>query len=223
MGDPHLAALHTVFRAEGWEGAIEVEAGIDGDVRNSGVARYRDLSNRHLTGWVTAAEEDGAVSLRCRTVESGIGVALAARTLAGCGGEGEEQSVGPGFRHTAKAVFQRLMLPLSPDSDAVVDKTVALYTSRDLAIGSPCGQPWPRFEEPRTSRICSPRTSGPGRICGSRSGWRSRAKRVAFSGCTSSTYCRRSPRTPPDSMWGYRREGCTVRRTGAMSSGTSCS
>ncbi|WP_405686940.1 glycoside hydrolase family 65 protein [Streptomyces sp. NBC_00057] len=137
MGDPHLAALHTVFRAEGWEGAIEVEAGIDGDVRNSGVARYRDLSNRHLTGWVTAAEEDGAVSLRCRTVESGIGVALAARTLAGCGGEGEEQSVGPGFRHTAKAVFQRLMLPLSPDSDAVVDKTVALYTSRDLAIGSP--------------------------------------------------------------------------------------
>ncbi|MFJ1549021.1 glycoside hydrolase family 65 protein [Streptomyces sp. NPDC088246] len=137
MGDPHLAALHTVFRAEEWAGAIEVEAGIDGDVRNSGVARYRDLSNRHLTGWVTATEEDGAVSLRCRTVESDIGIALAARTLAGCGGEGKEQRVGPSSRHTAKAVFQRLMLPLSPDSDAVVDKTVALYTSRDLAIGSP--------------------------------------------------------------------------------------
>ncbi|MCX5342829.1 glycoside hydrolase family 65 protein [Streptomyces atratus] len=137
MGDPHLAALHTVFRAEGWAGAIEVETGIDGDVRNSGVARYRDLSNRHLTGWVTATEEDGAVSLRCRTVESDIGIALAARTLAGCGGERKEQRVGPSSRHTAKAVFQRLMFPLSPDSDTVVDKTVALYTSRDRAIGSP--------------------------------------------------------------------------------------
>lgn len=45
MGDPHLAALRTVFRAEGWAGVIEVEAGIDGGVRNSGVARYRDLSS----------------------------------------------------------------------------------------------------------------------------------------------------------------------------------
>ncbi|MFJ5722427.1 glycoside hydrolase family 65 protein [Streptomyces sp. NPDC093149] len=168
MGDPRLAALHTVFRAQGWTGVVEVEAGIDGDVRNSGVARYRDLSNRHLTGWVTGTEEDGVVSLRCRTVESDVGVALAARTLAGCGDEGRQvprpgpgiepepepepgsrprprprpgpgpdPDPGPRFRQTEKAVFRRLVLPLSPDSDAVVDKTVALHTTRDPAIGSP--------------------------------------------------------------------------------------
>lgn len=158
MGDPRLAALHTVFRAQGWTGVVEVEAGIDGDVRNSGVARYRDLSNRHLTGWVTGTEEDGVVSLRCRTVESDIGVALAARTLAVCGDEGGQvpepgpglepepgsrprprpgPDPGPRFRQTEKAIFQRLVLPLSPDSDAVVDKTVALHTTRDTAIGSP--------------------------------------------------------------------------------------
>ncbi|MER5358027.1 glycosyl hydrolase family 65 protein [Streptomyces sp. NPDC002785] len=149
MGHPHLAALHTVFRAEGWAGVIEVEAGIDGDVRNSGVARYRDLSNRHLTGWVTATEEEGVVSLRCRTVESDIGVALAARTLARCGGgrkQGAEPGPGPHSRQAEKAVFQRLVLPLSPDFDAVVDKTVALYTSRDLAIGSPL---WAAVDEVR--------------------------------------------------------------------------
>ncbi|MFJ1678910.1 glycosyl hydrolase family 65 protein [Streptomyces sp. NPDC088251] len=182
MGDPHLAALHTVFRAEGWTGVIEVEAGIDGDVRNSGVARYRELSNRHLTGWVTGAVDDGVVSLRCRTVESDIGIALAARTLAVYGGEGGERQEGeqrphsgpgpasdaasdagpasdaapgshsapgsdpapdlhPSPRQTEKAVFQRLVLPLSSDSDATaavaVDKTVALHTTRDPAIGNP--------------------------------------------------------------------------------------
>ncbi|MFD4762290.1 glycoside hydrolase family 65 protein [Streptomyces sp. NPDC058439] len=186
MGDPHLAALHTVFRAERWAGVIEVESGIDGGVRNSGVARYRDLSNQHLTGWVTGADEDGVVSLKCRTVESDIGVALAARTLAVYGGEtGRDTDIGtdcdcdrdsgpgpgpdrdpdpdldldsapgsdahphphprphphPHSRQTEKTVFQRLVLPLDPDSDitatVAVDKTVALHTTRDLAIGSP--------------------------------------------------------------------------------------
>ncbi|MFF2406759.1 glycoside hydrolase family 65 protein [Streptomyces sp. NPDC058092] len=148
MGDPHLAALHTVFWAEGWAGVIEVEAGIDGGVRNCGVARYRDLSDQHLTGWVTGADEDGVVSLKCRTVESDIGVALAARTLAVYGGEpGPDAGPGPGPdshprpRQTEKTVFQRLVLPLNPDSDitatVAVDKTVALHTTRDLAIGSP--------------------------------------------------------------------------------------
>ncbi|MFF9351461.1 glycoside hydrolase family 65 protein [Streptomyces sp. NPDC014734] len=193
MGDPHLAAVRTVFRARGWTGVVEVEAGIDGDVRNSGVARYRDLADRHLTGWVTGRGEDGVLSLRCHTVESEIGIALAARIRAGPGhgdgpGDGERArrpvpctatatatatapapgagpgavmscvpgadpapvmpdapGAGPGpdtppvpyVRRAAKAVHRRLMLPLGPGADAVVDKTVALHTTRDAAIGSP--------------------------------------------------------------------------------------
>ncbi|MFF9076589.1 glycosyl hydrolase family 65 protein [Streptomyces sp. NPDC014872] len=214
MGDPHLAALRTVFRAEGWAGEIEVESGIDGDVRNAGVERYRDLSNRHLTGWVTGTHDDGVVSLRCRTVESDIGIALAARTWAGHGAArtpgprpataaapdagsdprsgpatasdpGPDARSGPGpattpvpgpdatnasgpvtasgpvatpgpvavlapvtafdiattpvpqFRQTPTSVFRRLVLPLDPGADTVVDKTVALHTTRDPAIGGP--------------------------------------------------------------------------------------
>ena len=136
MGDPHLAALHTTFSAEGWSGELEVEAGIDGDVRNTGVARYRELADRHLTGWETGTEAESAVWLRCRTVESDIGIALAARTLASCGPERDgEHRAEP--RQEPRAVHQTMMLPLAPGADAVVDKTVALYTSRDPAIGSP--------------------------------------------------------------------------------------
>ncbi|MET8416964.1 glycosyl hydrolase family 65 protein [Streptomyces sp. NPDC005098] len=140
MGTPHLAALHTVFTADGWTGSIEVEAAIDGDIRNTGVSRYRDLSNCHLTGWSTGAEQDDVVWLRCRTVESDIGFALASRTVATSGGPGRH--TGESGRHsrpwqTPRQIFQTLVLPLDPARDAVVDKTVALYTSRDPAIGSP--------------------------------------------------------------------------------------
>ncbi|MEU0130700.1 MULTISPECIES: glycosyl hydrolase family 65 protein [unclassified Streptomyces] len=136
MGDPHLAALHTRFGAEGWSGELEVEAGIDGDIRNSGVARYRDLADRHLADWETGTEADAMVWLRCRTVESDIGIALAARTLASCGPERNGDHRAEPVRQP-RAVHQVLRLPLAPGSDAVVDKTVALYTSRDPAIGSP--------------------------------------------------------------------------------------
>ncbi|MER5682872.1 glycosyl hydrolase family 65 protein [Streptomyces sp. NPDC002205] len=140
MGTPHLAALHTVFTADGWTGSIEVEAAIDGDIRNTGVLRYQDLSNRHLTGWSTGAEQDDVVWLRCRTVESDIGFALASRTVATSGGPGRHTD--ESGRHarpwqTPRQIFQTLVLPLDPARDAVVDKTVALYTSRDPAIGSP--------------------------------------------------------------------------------------
>ncbi|MFS0695722.1 glycoside hydrolase family 65 protein [Streptomyces nitrosporeus] len=137
MGDPHLAALHTVFTAEGWTGELEVVAGIDGDVTNSGVARYRDLANRHLTGWDTGVERGSTVWLRCRTVESDIGLALAARTVAtfGTAESGGDHHAHP--EQLPRGVQQHLLVPMGPGSPAVVDKTVALYTSRDQAIGSP--------------------------------------------------------------------------------------
>ncbi|WP_326698452.1 glycoside hydrolase family 65 protein [Streptomyces sp. NBC_01754] len=137
MGDPHLAALHTVFTAEGWEGELEVVSGIDGDVRNQGVARYRELADRHLTGWETGTEHGSVVWLRCGTVESDIGIALAARTVAVCPPETDHTEYRAEPEQQPRAVQQNLLLPLGPASPAVVDKTVALYTSRDPAIGSP--------------------------------------------------------------------------------------
>ncbi|MEU5718921.1 glycosyl hydrolase family 65 protein [Streptomyces sp. NPDC020403] len=137
MGDPHLAALHTTFTAEGWEGELEVESGIDGDVRNSGVARYRDLANRHLTGWETGIESGSTVWLRCRTVESDIGVALAARTVATAVPKGNGGGHRAEPRQLPRVVQQTLRLPMAPEVTVAVTKTVALYTSRDAAIGSP--------------------------------------------------------------------------------------
>ena len=44
----HIAALETTIVAEDWSGTIEIRSTIDGNVRNSGVERYRELASTHL-------------------------------------------------------------------------------------------------------------------------------------------------------------------------------
>ncbi|MFE0087994.1 glycoside hydrolase family 65 protein [Streptomyces sp. NPDC058991] len=132
MADPHLAVLRTVFTAEGWSGEIEVESAIDGDVVNANVHRYRSLSRSHLAQVRTGAEESGTVWLRCRTNSSDVGVAMAARTVVH-GREPTSSLLRPA-RHRA---VRRLVVPVAPGVPVVVDKTVALHTSRDPAIGDP--------------------------------------------------------------------------------------
>src|SRR5205807_1197072 len=49
MADPYLAGLECTLEPVNWSGRLTVRSGIDGRVRNGGVARYRGLSGRHLT------------------------------------------------------------------------------------------------------------------------------------------------------------------------------
>ncbi|WP_174856075.1 glycoside hydrolase family 65 protein [Streptomyces hyaluromycini] len=130
MGDPHLAALRTEFTAGGFAGELEVEAALDGGVRNAGVPRYRDLAGRHLVRVRTGTAAPDTVWLRCRTRASDIRIGMAARLT---GDAPVEVGINP-----LQAV-QRLLLPLTPGGTSTVDKTVALHTSRDPAIGDPLG------------------------------------------------------------------------------------
>ncbi|MGW3356257.1 glycoside hydrolase family 65 protein [Streptomyces bungoensis] len=128
MGDPHLAALRTDFTAEDFTGTLEVEAALDGGVTNSGVARYRDLDGRHLTDVRAGGAAPGPAWLSCRTRTSGIGVGLASRLTA----DAPVSDAPEGHR-----AVQRLLLDLTPGRRVTVDKTVALHTSHDPAIGDP--------------------------------------------------------------------------------------
>ncbi|MFV0132148.1 glycoside hydrolase family 65 protein [Streptomyces sp. HMX87] len=128
MADPHLAALRTEFTMEAGSAELEVEAALDGGVTNAGVPRYRDLDGRHLTHVHTGVDAPDTVWLRCRTTTSDIRIGLAARLTADTPVECE---------HDHLRATQRVRLGLSPARTAVVDKTVALHTSRDPAISDP--------------------------------------------------------------------------------------
>ncbi|MFE0389215.1 glycoside hydrolase family 65 protein [Streptomyces bungoensis] len=136
MGDPHLAALRTVFTAEGWSGEVEVESCLDGEVMNAGVHRYRALNRHHVTHVRTGVREPHTVWLSCRTSTSDVTVALAARTTVSAGAAPVVSQPRPG-RHRA---VHRLVVQVAPGRPVTVDKTVALHTSRDTAISDPLAE-----------------------------------------------------------------------------------
>ncbi|MGW3171451.1 glycoside hydrolase family 65 protein [Streptomyces sp. NPDC001153] len=128
LADRHVAALRTEFTIEGDGTELEVEAALDGRVTNAGVARYRDLDGRHLTQIRTGLAAHGAMWLRCHTRTSRIESVLAARLSA-------EAPVATA--HEALRAVQHVRLRLAPGRTVTVDKTVALHTSHDPAIGDP--------------------------------------------------------------------------------------
>jgi alpha,alpha-trehalase len=132
MKDPHLAGLETTFTAENWSGTLEVCSGVDGRVINSGVKRYRDLNGRHLVVRHAAEADDETVELQAETSQSGIRIAIAARTRVLTDGTpapaGRRLATEPGF------VGHALMLNVEEGRPATVEKIAALYTSRDRGI-----------------------------------------------------------------------------------------
>jgi len=132
MKDPHLAGLETTFTAENWAGTLEVWSGLDGRIVNSGVRRYRGLSNRHLAV-LHAAEAGGQIiALQAETTQSRIRIAVAARTS--LRRDGEQVAVERRLVTEPGAVTHALTLTLERGRPVTVEKIAALYTSRDRAI-----------------------------------------------------------------------------------------
>ena len=134
MDNPHLAALETIITAEDWAGRVEVRSGLDGEVANTGVARYRDLASRHLEAPELKEFDTATIGLRTCTSQSRILIALAACTRAHVAGRpaGTRRVVREGGQ-----IAQVITASLARGQSLVSDKTVSLYTSRDPAISEP--------------------------------------------------------------------------------------
>ncbi|MEU5992423.1 glycosyl hydrolase family 65 protein [Spirillospora sp. NPDC047418] len=128
MDDPHLAALETTIVAEDWSGPIEITSAVDGRVVNSGVERYRNLPNAHLTHEKSPQPSDPELLLlRASTVSSKIGVAVAARTRV-------RPPVERGHRAEDGWTGQDLTVDADEGVPVTVEKVAAVFTSRDRAI-----------------------------------------------------------------------------------------
>ncbi len=138
MVDPHLLALESTVTAEDWSGRLVIRSGLDGGVRNAGVARYRDLSSRHLLPPDLEAPDRETLALRTATTQSRIVIALAARTRLRSGPrplDPERLVV-----REPEGIAHEIPVDLEQAASATVEKVVALYTSRDPAISEPGAQ-----------------------------------------------------------------------------------
>lgn len=135
MADPHRAAQRTVLIPENWSGRLQVRAGIDGRVRNRNVAAFAALTDRHLTDVTTGTAPGTLLWLTARTTQSEISVALCART----------EVLRDGARASAQRrldgkdglIEEDLSLSVRAGEEITVDKTVAVFASRDRGISQP--------------------------------------------------------------------------------------
>jgi trehalose/maltose hydrolase-like predicted phosphorylase len=134
IAQPHLVALETELVAENWSGRLDIRSGIDGAVRNTGVTRYQGLTSRHLAPAGHGAE--GALSwLQVATLGSPLTIALAARTRVH---ESEHPVSVTRYDELSDArVAQILTVEAAVGRPLVVEKIVAVYTSRDPAVDDP--------------------------------------------------------------------------------------
>ncbi|MER7752272.1 glycosyl hydrolase family 65 protein [Kitasatospora sp. NPDC097643] len=128
---PHLLALESTFTPENWSGPLEVRSGLDGDVANTGVARYRGLVERHLVPAGQGVNGDGLLWLEADAANSPLRIALSARTRAGAA----RAEVAAESREGWAAHL--LTLDAERGRPVAVTKTVAVHTSRDRAIETP--------------------------------------------------------------------------------------
>ncbi len=136
MAYPHLAAIDYRITPENWEGSLRIRSGIDGSVRNTGVARYRQLANRHLQVVAHGRIAPEGVYLTARASQSRFEVGMAARVCLFRRGEPcdvqrhildeEEDSIG-----------EELRVDAARGETIRVEKTVALFASNDRGIGEP--------------------------------------------------------------------------------------
>ena len=132
---PHACALETTVWAEDWSGTVEFLSLIDGDVRNSGVERYRDLSSDHLVATETRELSPESVLLVCQTIQSRIPIAVAARTTAWRGDA--PLTVDRRFVDEHRRTGHDLLVHLDAGESVTVEKIAAVFTGRDHAIAEP--------------------------------------------------------------------------------------
>ncbi len=129
MVNPHCVALEFSVTPLNYFGPIAIRSGIDGDIINDGVARYRQLASRHLEP-LDAGQTDNGIFVKVRTNSSKIDVVCAARISLTVDGRPAtaDRRVGTGTAF-ASETYELLA---EEGRTYKVDKLVGIYTSREV-------------------------------------------------------------------------------------------
>ncbi|WP_063738385.1 trehalose-phosphatase [Mycobacterium tuberculosis] len=130
MNRPNLVALQTRIESENWSGTVDFRSLVDGGVHNTLVDRYRQLSSQHLTTAEIEVLAD-SVLLRTQTSQSGIAIAVAARSTLWRDG----QRVDAQYRvaRDTNRGGHDIQVTLSAGQSVTLEKVATIFTSRDAA------------------------------------------------------------------------------------------
>lgn len=135
MEDPHMAGIQWEFEPLNWSGEIVVKSALDAGVRNRGVDRYRDLNDQHLELLEKGEISEGGVYLLVQTNQSHLVMAQAARCKVYTGDE--ELEVNREVVQEEEQIAEMISLPVTLGETSIIEKILALFTSKDEAITEP--------------------------------------------------------------------------------------
>ncbi|MBW6515649.1 MAG: glycoside hydrolase family 65 protein [Candidatus Cloacimonetes bacterium] len=135
MNDYHVAAIEWQIIPENWSGKITIRSGIDGDIINNNVARYRELNQGHIEVLEKDAFFDNSIYLISRTKQSKILMTQAAKTNIYI--KEKKQSTKHKVINKKGFIAGDFQIKCSRQQPIRIEKLVSLYTSRDFAISDP--------------------------------------------------------------------------------------
>lgn len=127
---PHLAVQKLTLHAENWSGLLQVEGGIDADMRNEQVERYQDFDTRHLTGFQASDPAAAVAWLTCHTTQSVVGAALACTVTV------PNAATGSTPHRASRDGYTTRQTHVSPDRPAIIYKVATLRTSPTRSTGA---------------------------------------------------------------------------------------
>jgi trehalose/maltose hydrolase-like predicted phosphorylase len=135
MHDIHLAGIEWTLIPENWSGKVTIRSGIDGDVKNQGVKRYKDLNGNHLNILETGTINAAAIFLQSQSRQSKILMVQAGLTRI----FDDLQEIQGQRKNTKnkKSVWQDIQVECKMKRPLGIKKLIALYTSKDFAITDP--------------------------------------------------------------------------------------
>ncbi len=131
MANPHIAALQYSLTPLNYAEKITIRSGLNGNIINEGVTRYKQLNSKHLEPVAQGAEGKTSYVV-VKTNQAGVEIAETAKINVFLANE----KISPPMtvRTEEGAVETEFSLDLPADKVVTIDKVVAIYTSNDKDV-----------------------------------------------------------------------------------------
>jgi len=141
MADPHICALQYDITPVNYSEPITVRASLDGNVINDGVARYRQLTSKHLTGMAAGAAHspkknaERGIYLQMQTITSQYQIVMCSKSV--LREDGRAMKIEKRIAQDAWKIGEEMTFLASENKTYSVEKLVSVYTSLDEGISDP--------------------------------------------------------------------------------------
>ncbi|OVE73344.1 hypothetical protein BVX93_01815 [bacterium B13(2017)] len=132
MDNPHYGAIRYTIKPVNFNEIITIKSSIDGSVINYGVARYRDLSSKHLQV-IDVNSKDNNIFVHVRTRKSKIDIIVNSKSSII---ENKKRlNIKKEISHNGKGLIsESLNINAKKGKNYVFEKIISIYTSKDQDI-----------------------------------------------------------------------------------------